>query len=240
MALSPFHFKKFSVEQAGAVHPVGTDAVLLGACANLAGISRFLDIGTGTGVVALMLAQRLSDAGVGHWSGTGVEIHSGTADLARRNFQNSPWAPQLAVWEGPIQQFSATEPFDFIVSNPPFFSEKTKSPDPTRHLGRHTDSLSSEDLLQAVNRLLSENGRFWVVLPTQEAQQLCALAVPIGLYWTHIVDIFSRPDKPPERQLIQFERINTRIQRSKLLLFAHAKGNTYSTDFQALTEGFYL
>lgn len=240
MALSPFHFKKFSVEQAGAVHPVGTDAVLLGASISLFGTSRLLDIGTGTGVVALMLAQRLAGAGARDWTGTGVEMHAGTAALARQNFQNSLWAPQLEVWEGPIQAFSATERFDLIVSNPPFFSEKTKSPDATRHLGRHTDSLSSEELLQAVVRLLAKNGRFWVILPVQEGQRLCALAVPLGLYWTHIVNIFARPGKPPERQLIQFERTSTRLQRSTLLLYAQAKGNAYSADFQALTGDFYL
>ena len=240
MALSPFHFKKFSVEQAGAVHPVGTDAVLLGACTNLAHTRRFLDIGTGTGVVALMLAQRLTSEGAGNWNAVGVELHDQTAALARRNFQNSPWATELQVWEGPIQEYSTDESFDLMVSNPPFFSEKTKSPDPTRHLGRHTDSLSSEDLLQVVTRYLSEKGRFAIILPTHEATQFCELAVPRGLYWTQILDVISRPNKPPERQIIHFERSPSRLTRSSLTIYENEKGNSYSIEYHLLTNKFYL
>ncbi len=199
MPLPAFRFKKFSVEQNGAAHPVGTDAVLLGAWADVNGATRFLDIGTGTGVVALMLAQRLYSSGdfsrsntarktskpsgaessVPNWAGVGVEIHPVSAALARGNFAASPWAGKLDVWEGSIQNFAkkvglqalaelpeslelsgsllSYKPFGLIVSNPPFFSELTISPDETRRLGRHTASLSPGDLLEAVVKLLRGN-----------------------------------------------------------------------------------
>lgn len=248
MSLQAFRFKRFSVAQEGAAHPVGTDAVLLGAWADVQGVTRFLDIGTGTGVVALMVAQRLS-AGK-NWKGLGVEIHPISASLARSNFAASPWAHQLEVLEGPIQQFSGSnghsvqEPFretyDLIVSNPPFFSELTVSPDKTRSLGRHTASLSPGDLLVAVGQLLAPKGRFCVVLPTLEGRRLCELAVPEGLYWTKIVEVRSRPDKPVERLLLQFEKSPYGIQRETLCLFAEGSGNHYSIEFQEMTRDFYL
>ena len=248
MSLQPFRFKRFSVAQEGAVHPVGTDAVLLGAWAEVQGVSRFLDIGTGTGVLALMVAQRLSARQ--SWTGLGVEIHPGSASLARSNFAASPWANQLDLQEGPIQQFSGPnrhsvqEPFretyDLIVSNPPFFSELTVSPDKTRSLGRHTASLLPGDLLVAVRQWLAPNGRFCVVLPTLEGRRLCELAVLEGLYWTKIVEVRSRPGKPVERLLLQFEKSPYGMEREELCLFAGGTGNSYSAEFQEMTRDFYL
>jgi tRNA1Val (adenine37-N6)-methyltransferase len=237
MEWSAFRFKKFSVEQAGAAHPVGTDAVLLGAWANIQATQRFLDIGTGTGVVALMLAQRLSD--IPNWAGVGVEIHPESAALARVNFKASPWAKHLDIWEGAVQAFSG-QVFDLIVSNPPFFSERTISPDKTRSLGRHTATLSPEDLLDVVSHLLAPQGRFCVILPTMEGRQLCELAVPKGLYWTQITEVRSRPGKPVERLLIQFEKSPIGFERSVLYLYAGKSGMAYSDEFQAITSDFYL
>ena len=267
MPLPAFRFKKFKVEQDGAAHPVGTDAVLLGAWTDVRGVRSFLDIGTGTGVVALMLAQRLSPCSgdfsrsnnqlsyatesTKAWKGTAVEIHPPSATLARSNFAESAWAEQLSVWEGTIQQFSendaisiqaegAKHGYDLIVSNPPFFSERTVSPDKTRSLGRHTETLSFEDLLSAVNQLLAPKGRFCAVLPEREGRRLCELAVPKGLYWTRIVAVRSRPGKPVERLLIQFERSPYDLKCEEICLFAGEKGEVYSVDFQALTRDFYL
>lgn len=237
MEWSAFRFKKFSIEQAGAAHPVGTDAVLLGAWVDVQAAQRFLDIGSGTGVVALMLAQRL--ANIAHWAGVGVEIHPESAALARANFKASPWAGHLDVWEGPIQAFSG-QVFDLIVSNPPFFSERTVSPDKTRSLGRHTATLSPEDLLETARRLLAPQGKFCVVLPTLEGRQLCELAVPKGLYWTKITEVRSRPGKPVERLLIQFEKSPFGFERTEMCLYAGKTGTAYSDDFQSITSNFYL
>ena len=274
MASSPFRFKKFEVAQHGAAHPVGTDSVLLGAWADVSGARTVLDIGTGTGVVALMVAQRAQgnvqcptrnvqcpsralllgdqqylkpeshlDIGhflldIGHF--IALEIHPPSAALARRNFAASPWAERLQVLEMSVQDFaqSADNQFDLIVSNPPFFSERTVSPDPTRRLGRHTATLPPDDLLEAVARLLAPKGKFCVVLPALEGQRLCEMAVPLGLYWTKITQVRSRPEKPVERWLIQFERDPYPFERAELLIYE--QGERYSAAFRELTGEFYL
>jgi tRNA1Val (adenine37-N6)-methyltransferase len=259
MPLPAFRFKKFRVEQDGAAHPVGTDAVLLGAWADLSNTQRFLDIGTGTGVMALMLAQRLAgseELSRSSWSGVGVELHPGSALLARGNYVASPWGERLSLWEGRIQEFGGgirnsdsltpsetitiNKPFDLIISNPPYFSELTISPDKTRSLGRHTASLSPGDLLAAAHRWLAPDGRFCVILPEREGRRLCELAVPEGLYWTKIAAIRSRPGKPVERLLIQFEKSPYAIQMEEFSIYASEKGDAYSEAFRALTGDFYL
>ncbi len=236
MASLPFHFKKFEVEQIGAAHPVGTDSVLLGAWADVSGAERVLDIGTGTGVVALIVAQRANPT----LMGLALEIHPPSAALARRNFAASPWADRLQVVEMSVQDFaqSTKHQFDLIVSNPPFFSERTVSPDPERRLGRHTATLPPGDLLEAAGRLLAPRGRFCVVLPALEGQRLCELAVPLGLYWTKITRVRSRPEKPVERWLIQFERDPYPFEQAELLIYE--QGERYSEAFRALTGDFYL
>jgi len=237
MALPPFHFKKFSIEQKGAAHPVGTDGVLLGAWADAVGAKRILDIGTGTGLVALMLAQRNLSAQI-----LAVETHPMSAALACRNFAASPWADRLETVESSIQDFAQNtdEQFDLIVSNPPFFSEKTVSPDAERQLGRHTKSLSPGELLAVAKKLLAENGRLCAVLPAQEGKRFCELAVPNGLYCTEEVEVRTRPHKPVERLLLCFEKNPYRFEKKRLSVHADAKGGAYSVEFRRLTGDFYL
>ncbi len=245
MSLPAFHFKKFSLEQAGAAHPVGTDAVLLGAWANVEGCHRFLDIGTGTGIVALMIAQRIATPF--DWKGVGVDIHPASAALARGNFEASPWNKQLDIWEGAIQKFvqlsksaALSERFDLIISNPPFFSELTLSPIAVRSLGRHTATLSPVDLLESVQKLLAPKGKFCVILPEQEGRRLCELAVPMGLYWTRITEVRSRPSKPVERLLIQFEKSPYTFQKEAMSIYQENPAEGYSAEFKTMTRDFYL
>jgi tRNA1Val (adenine37-N6)-methyltransferase len=234
MASQAFHFKKFSIGQEGAAHPVGTDGVLLGAWAEVENCRRILDIGTGTGLVALMLAQR-SAARI-----TGVEIHPNSAELARRNFSASPWAERLELIEDAIQNFAQQTDlqFDLIVSNPPFFSETTASPDAARRLGRHTASLPPSELLDVSIKLLAENGRLCVILPTKEGKQFCELAALNGLYCTEKVELRTRPTKPLERLLLRFEKNPHHFEKKRLNVYAAEGG--YSAEFQRLTKEFYL
>jgi len=234
MALQPFRFKNFSVAQEGAAHPVGTDAVLLGAWAGVGQCTRLLDIGTGTGVVALMLAQRCA-ARI-----TAVEIHPASAALARANFAASPWANRLELVESSIQEFAGQTAvrFDLIVSNPPFFSETTVSPDATRRLGRHNASLPPETLLLCAKQLLTETGRFCVVLPVQEGRRLCEIAVTNGLYCTEETEVRGRPEKPVERLLLCFERNPYPFVRKQMSIYG--TGTTRSAEFQEMTAAFYL
>ncbi|HOY04462.1 MAG TPA: methyltransferase [Saprospiraceae bacterium] len=238
MATPDFHFKRCSIVQEGVTHPVGTDAVLLGAWADIAGARRILDIGTGTGVIALMLAQRTENQrGI---QIDAVEIHPDSAMCAGRNFAASPWADHLNVFETTIQNFAeiADNQYDLIISNPPFFSEKTKAPDETRRLGRHTATLPPNEMLAAVNKLLTPNGRFVVVLPVQEGWRLCESAVPAGLYWTLIAEVRGRREKPVERLLIEFQRDPYPFRKESILIYED--GLRYSTQYQELTQDFYL
>jgi tRNA1Val (adenine37-N6)-methyltransferase len=236
MKYAPFHFKKFSIFQEGVSHPVGTDGVLLGAWADVLGVHTVLDIGTGTGLVALMLAQRSVPGALI----TAIDLHPGSVACARRNMWQSPWRDNLAVVVIPVQQYAleTTLRFDLIVSNPPFFSDLTVSPDGERSLGRHTGTLSTGDLLEAVLRLLKPTGRFCLVLPYKEGKRLCEMAVPLGLYCTYEVEVRSRAGKQVERLLLQLERDPRCFRREGLDIYDLEGG--YSAAYRRLTGDFYL
>lgn len=238
MASRLFRFKRFDISQEGAAHPVGTDSVLLGAWAKAAGATRILDIGTGTGVVALMLAQRTENQS--RTLITAVEIDPESASCAAANFAASPWAGRLALSEKAVQQFAHTaeHQFDLIVSNPPFYVEALEPPDVKRRLGRHAASLPPEDLLQAVCRLLAPGGAFCVILPLAEGRRLRELAVLKGLFCNAETQVSGRPGKPVERLLMQFSRDPRPFLRHEMMIYSD--GDQHSEDFQALTRDFYL
>lgn len=237
MPLPPFHCKKFHVNQAGAAHPVGTDSILIGSWADISNCQSVLDIGTGTGIIALMLAQRLQEMGV-PFQVDAVEIDPSSAATARANFTHSDWAAQLNVWEGPVQELTGTGKYDLIVSNPPFFAETILSPNQARRQARSTVTLHFSDLIETALRLLAPNGRFCVVLPVQEGQRLYQMAAPMGLYHTRCMTVFSKKGKAPERLLMQLERNPYRFKREELLI--HAEPGLYSEAYQKLTKDFYL
>ena len=220
------------------MHPVGTDAVLLGAWTSIDNTLRILDIGTGTGVIALMLAQRTEN--VENIRIDAVEIHPGSAACATRNFAVSPWADRLRIVTSSIQDFAqqTDSQYNLIVSNPPYFSENTKAPDAARRLGRHIESLPPLEMLRAVYKLLSPQGRFSVVLPVKEGLKWCEWAVPMGLYWTRITEVFGRKGKPVERLLIEFQRNPYLFQRDSLIVYE--QGVEYSKEYQEMTREFYL
>lgn len=219
-------------------HPVGTDGVLLGAWARVGECRHLLDIGTGTGLIALMLAQRTEQQPDTHI--TAVEIHHDSRVCASRNFAASPWAGRLHAVEQRIQDFTAaaTRQYDLIVSNPPFFSEAVVSPDPARRLGRTAIALSLAELLDAVNRLLAPDGRFCTILPQPEGQRLCEQGATKGLYCTGQTLVHGRAGKSVERLLLQLERNPYPFEREVIEIYAG--GNEYSEAFRAMTREFYL
>ena len=219
------------------MHPVGTDSVLLGAWAAIRpGIRRILDIGTGTGAIALFLAQRTESFELPP-AIFGVEVDLETARYAAENFGNAPWPDRMKVIQTTIQEFEA-EPFDLIVSNPPFFSSARIPEDPRRRLGRHTASLSPGELIAAVNRLLAADGIFCAVLPPEEGRRLQEFGAMSGLYCTALTEVFTRCGKPVERFLLQFERNPMDFRRQKLLLFD--ENGTPAPEWHAMTKDFYL
>lgn len=236
MAFPPFHFKKFSIRQDDVVHPVGTDGVLLGAWAEVKDVSRILDIGTGSGLIALMLAQRTENQYIDKI--IGLEIDAKTASASAENAEKSPWSKRLLMVHSTLQEYAHAQPFDLIVSNPPFFTQVLRSPDARRNLGRHTQTLPFEDLLRCARQLLAPDGRFCVILPALEGQTFCEMAVPLGLYWTKICHIHSREGKPVERCMIQLEQNPMKFERSTLCIYT--SDGAYSDEFIQLTKDFYL
>ena len=222
---------------------VGTDGVLLGAWAAVQPQDRrMLDIGTGTGLIALMLAQRAPEAHV-----TGVDIDD--VGQARENAAASPWSGRVAFAQCPVQEFETPEPFDLIVSNPPFFVDSLTCPDRGRTAARHAVHLPFGDLRDAVLRLLAPGGRFAVILPTAEAERF--LAVCAGrLALVRRTDVRTTPRRPAKRALMEFVRADrpadcsadcsAAVPEVSELVVGTGEHECYTPEYRALTRDFYL
>jgi len=212
---------------------VGTDAVLLGAWCDVAGAKRILDIGTGSGLIALMLAQR---SGVST-SIDAVEITADDAGQAIENIRQSPWPGKVRVIHQRIQDFIA-DPYDLIVCNPPYFSRSLLSPDHERSRARHGLTLSHDELISAARRLLMPHGQFSIVLPTREGEQFMQDAEASGLYLQRLTRFHSRKEKSQERSLSSFGLKKSAIKEETLVLYE--VGSVKSAAYQELTSDFYL
>ncbi len=195
-----FEFKRFRMEQDRCPMKVGTDGVLLGAWFPLQEGCTVLDIGTGTGLVAIMAAQR----GAGRV--TAVDIDSDAAGQARANAANSPWADRIDVVCSDIALFNEGFRYDRIVCNPPYFRDSLRSPDSGRNTARHNDSLSFETLSACASRLLADDGRLCLVLPRDAVETFSRCAAAQGLYLFHRTDVVTVPGKSPKRSLVEFGR----------------------------------
>lgn len=234
----PFRFKKFKIEQAQAPHPLGTDAVLLGAWANPGSATRILDIGTGTGILALMMAQKRAlqqDIAV-----HGIEKDYAACSIAQQNFAASPWAGQLFGQCIDIRTYSAKTDlkFDFIISNPPyFFIDSPGAPAASRKSARHMSDLSLGNLLDCVADLLVDNGRFSVIFPPETGQIMMEASTRRGLYFNRFTRVFTKRHKPVERYLLEFSRNPYFESRTDLVLFDENDQRT--PEFSHLTADFY-
>jgi len=231
-----FHFKQFSIHQEKAVMKVGTDGVLLGAWADVSGVSNILDIGTGTGLIALMLAQRQAESTI-----HAVEIDSPSFEEAHKNFKASPWSGRLVPHNASIQEFghASAIKFDLVVSNPPFFSGGTFSWKEEKNNARHTVKLPHGDLLSSVRNLLSEDGRFSVVLPLIEGLRFIELARTYHLYCTRLTEVLPRKDLKTERLLLEFRRKESECLKNQLVIQTGG-ANEWTTEFRELAKDFYL
>lgn len=237
MAPQPFQFKRFRLEQFGAAHPAGTDGVLLGAWADIQNCRTILDIGTGTGLIALMLAQRAESQAIDQV--VGIDIHQPSVFCAADNFKVSPWSKILDAVHSTVQNFelNTASKFDLIVSNPPFFNRGTPAYSTERTAARSVIHLTHGVLLEQVNRLMAPGGRFCTILPASEGRKLCESAACQGLYCTQQTEISTRPGKPIERLLLKFERNPSEYKRSRLMI--NDDEGKPSDDFRQLTRDFY-
>ena len=229
----PFTFKQFIVHHDQCAMKVGTDAVLLGAWASVAGAKTILDIGTGSGILALMLAQRTpSNTRI-----DAVEIAHPDFLQATKNVLRSPWPKKITVHRAPIQLYQTDTKYDQIVCNPPYFIDSLLPPSPSRKQARHTGSLSSRDLLAAVKRLLSNDGTFSVILPTVEGIHFQSLGEEFGLYTTRQLAFFPRKQKPQERWLMEFS-FEEKVHETETLVL-YSQGNEWSDEYKFLTRDYY-
>jgi len=233
-----FQFKKFSIAQDQCAMKVGTDGILLAAWARVGEASQILDIGAGTGLIGLMLAQRQSAAQV-----IGVEIDELAADQAKDNGAQSPFAKQVKICTDSIQSFAKNtkHQFDLIVSNPPFFSGGVLSESAGRAEVRHTVKLSHQDLLRSVQTLLRPLGKFCLILPLLEGLRFQELARTYQLYTQHVCKVSPRPGKPANRLLIELGKTQKdKVQQTQMSIYADAEGLNRSAEFSKLTADFYL
>ena len=229
-----FRFKQFTVCDERSAMKIGTDGVLLGAWADIEGDSRILDVGTGTGLIALMLAQRNASAEI-----VGVDISHEAIEEARDNFLNSPWAKRLSVTEGDVCSFESNEKFDHIVSNPPYFVDSLHSPDSLRTMARHTSSLKFEDLVTSAVRLLRPGGRLSVILPTECAMQFRFAA--FGRLWLcRQLNVVTKAGDTPRRTLMEFCLSDKPLMPSVATLTMRHRDSSYTEEYRRLTEDFYI
>lgn len=230
-----FRFRNFTINQDRTAMKVGTDGVLLGAWADVSHSSRVADIGTGTGLIAIMLAQRC-DAAI-----TGIEIDADAALQAMENMGSSPWSSRLDVVTADINDYCLLHEseFDTIVSNPPFFVEDTKGHSEKRNMARHTDGLDFGSLLRAASVMLKENGRFSVIIPWSSASSFIGEAIRHRLNLTRKTEIITKPGSIPKRVLMEFGKNCSGVSAATDTLLL-SEGGKKTEAYRLLTGGFYL
>jgi tRNA1Val (adenine37-N6)-methyltransferase len=230
-----FHFKQFSIRHEKSGMKVGTDGVLLGAWADVSGANHILDIGTGSGVIALMLAQRTNTDSVID----AVEIDEVACEEAGENINASPWSEKISVHHIAIQDFKKEILYDLIISNPPYFLNSYKPPDAKRLAARHTENLSFDDLLEAAQRFLTSTGRLNVILPITEGEQFISLANSKNLVLTRKWTFRTRLEKPVERYLMEFSKYTDKLMDTGEIRL-YDQGENWSEEYRELTREFYL
>lgn len=231
--MSIFKFKQFQIDQTGCAMKINTDGVLLGATANHPSPKNILDIGTGTGVIALMLAQRFPNAFI-----EAVEIDQQAAETAGKNFASSVFSNQLIVNNIAIQQYNNPIKFDLIVSNPPFFVNDLKSEERRKGIARHADEDFFELLVKKSNELLTDDGKIWLILPVKQADEVIDRANNFGLSLRESINIHSDNTKATFRKMICLSREEVRPTEKDFYIYESLKKHT--AEYKELLKDFFL
>ena len=232
----PFQFKEFTISQDRCAMKIGTDSVLLGAWTSLKNNPfSVLDIGAGTGVLGLMLAQRSNAEAI-----EALEIDAEAYEQCSENFENSPWADRLFCYHASLLEFveEIEDKYDLIICNPPFYSEDYKTDNNARDLARFNDAMPFEHLAYAVSQLLSEDGLFSVVVPFKEEKNLIDLGFRVGLFPNRLTQVKGNLDSEIKRSLLEFSFKEDEIKNSELII--ETSRHKYTKDYINLTKDFYL
>ena len=236
MPESPFRFKQFNVAQSKSAMKVGTDGVLLGAWVRiLDGVDSVLDVGTGTGLIALQIAQRCNSEII-----DALEIESGAFEQAVENFENSPWSDRLFCYHASLQEFELEmdEGYDLIVCNPPFFNNSFPADGKGRNLARQKEQLDFETLLKCTSRLLNPDGTCAFIIPVDQEEMFTAAGKKYNLYPNRITRVKGSPSSPAKRSLIQFQQEKASPELSEIII--ETSRHVYTQEYVDLVKDFYL
>ncbi|VAV86160.1 tRNA(1)(Val) (adenine(37)-N(6))-methyltransferase [hydrothermal vent metagenome] len=233
---NPFVFKQFTINQDQCAMKVGTDAVLLGAWVNIEQQpNAILDIGSGTGIIALILAQRSNSELI-----DAIEIDDRAYEQCVHNFESSPWCDRLFCYHASLEEFTdeIDDTYNLIVSNPPFYSEDYKSKDQQRDLARFKDAMPFFHLIDCVSKLLSRDGKFSVIIPFKEELYFTGLASKVKLFPNRTLRVKGNPNSDIKRSLIEFSFHENKTKVNELVI--ETSRHQYTQDYINLTKDFYL
>lgn len=233
---SHFQFKQFRIEQRRSAMKVGMDGVLIGALADVSSAESILDVGAGTGLIALMMAQRSPLARV-----QAIEIDREAYEECLFNVKQSPWADRVSVTCCAFQEFinSTVEKYDLVISNPPFFTNGLKAPDSSRSQARHDDSLPAGELIAGIARLLSPQGKAAIILPADNLLELKNWLKVNELFLSRLCLVKPNPQKPVFRIMVEITLVECVCIEEELLI-EYENHFDYTPEYRALTREFYL
>lgn len=231
---SGFQFKQFFIQHDQCAMKVNTDGILLGAIAHIKNVQQILELGTGSGLVAVMLAQRTSS----NCQITALELEPNAYQQAVKNAENSAWAERIEVVQGDVMQHRFEHKFDLIVSNPPYFFDSLACRNEERDLARNFTAQTHFDWLKQAKKWLAENGRMTMILPTEAAEKLISQSLNIGLYCIEQWLVFTKVGKEPKRSIVSFSLQDDMCEQNELVIYD--LNNHYTSEFKLLTQDFYL
>jgi len=229
----PFRSKQFTIEQSNSSMKVGTDAALLGCWTDCASASSILDVGTGTGVIALICAQRNQKAGV-----DAVEIDHGSLVDASHNFSHSPWPGRLRAFGVDFLRYQPDYKYDLIISNPPYFSDSIRALDPVRSMARHDDSLPADKFMVCATAMLMPEGWVSIIIPAKQLQRWIDAGEEVGLHPRRICHVFTLPGKGAQRVMTEFSFCHTGEPQMESVLIERSPGE-FSEAYKHLTREFF-
>ena len=229
----PFEFKKFKIHQNNAAMKIGTDGILLGAWADLSDKKKGIDIGSGTGIISIMLCQRNEILEI-----DSIEVSEKAVLDAKKNIKNCKWNERINLIHKDLKLFSTENKYDLIISNPPYFQKSLKPKDLDRLKARHEVSLNYKDVLNFSEKHLLKNGTINLILPIDQKQEVTEYAEKFGLYVSKECIVFPKPNKNPHRLLIELSKIKKTFESQSLTIENDGRHN-YTNNYKKLTREFY-